>query len=68
MDGGALITLEHPRGGALPAVGEGGGRDLRQHGVADPRLRRNALHGEDLAESWGTRHAHLVVLGVIQNE
>ena len=31
MDGGALVALEHPRGGALPAVGRGGGRDLRQH-------------------------------------
>src|SRR2546422_7062008 len=32
------------------------------------RLRRHTLDGEDLGESLGTRHAHLVVLGVIQDE
>src|SRR2546430_6813742 len=68
MEGCALVTLEHPRGGALPAVGGGGRADLRQHRVADPRLRRNTLDGEDLGESRGTGYAHLVVLRVIQDE
>src|SRR2546422_4298641 len=54
MEGCALVTLEHPRGSALPAVGGGGRADLRQHRVADPRLRRNTLDGEDLGESRGT--------------
>src|SRR5205823_14842118 len=68
MEGCALVTLEHPRGGALPAVGGGGRADLRQHRVADPRLRWNTLDGEDLGESRGTGYAHLVVLRVIQDE
>ncbi len=68
MDGGALVALEHPRDGALPAVGRGGRRDLRQDGVPDPLLGRNTLDGEDFGESLGTRYAHLVVLSVIQDE
>src|SRR5204863_7210266 len=64
----SLVTLEHPRGGALPAVGGGGRADLRQHRVADPRLRRNTLDGEDLGESRGTGYAHLVVLRVIDRK
>src|SRR6266700_929060 len=68
MDRGALVALEHPRGGALPPVGRCGRRDLGQYRVTDPRLRRNTLDGEDLGESLGTRHAHLVVLCIVQDE
>jgi len=64
----AALTFQHANDGALPAAQLGAGGDLGQHGIANPVRGGNALHREDLGETLGPRHAHLVVRGVIHNE
>ena len=62
------LSLEHARDRALPATRLRRARRFRQNRIADPVGRGNALNGHDFSQALGSRHAHFVIRGPINDE
>src|SRR6185436_1107893 len=65
LHGGAPRALEHVPDGTFPACGRSRSADLGKDRVADPLVRRDALHGDDLGQALRPVDAHFVVQRVV---
>ena len=64
----SAFAIEHVRDRAFPPARFVGSGDLRQDRVANPLCDWDALDRQDLRQSLGPRHAHLVVDDVVHDE